>query len=1404
MAYGDYRQITATGAQPPQPGEGWGTAAGAGMVLAGGAAAGFIPTKTGRVWDWYLRGIKNIETLSPGAVLRTFRVSETLSPLASWSKLGITTGELQSPTVYGSYLRRILGENVVSASMARTGTAFGEVRDEAGRLVGVGLHIDAGTQRGATIADYYARIAGVDLGTGADVKSISEGILRARWAEEAPHLKYKEYKAFLQEYAPEKLRPSVPLITGLRSEVDIFGKQTKLTHAQSINLAKAEVSMNFMRARMATTVGRLNNLLSKPFEVPIIGDMLQKIPIVNRLSIDPGTHTQALGRYVKKGLVLGAVYKGLEYYDYLRAESPVAAVPVGVIGGAAIGGLLFKGAGAKVLAYSGRNAVIGAAAGLFASVAPRFEHGLFHGVATLLTDLNVTRSSLSSSFGMTESLREQEEITPGLVSSSALLGMAGVGAVVGGMAGYAGMLNKVWGQARSQGRTFSEVADEFRPLAKEVFQEKWAPALSKIPVVGKYLSKIKSPGVLGAVAGAAAWLGASTVLPALSGNFMAGIPGANLLGTTETPEELERIYSGEEEVAIRKGRWWEFGRSTGYGGGRILYYRQHWLPRLRERAFQKGLWGTEEEKWEHDPLVNPIDAIFGSDEWKYYYEQKYQYSRPAPLTGTYFEDVPFVGPLLAATVGKLLKPRKYVRPEEWMAEGGVVHYPGPRPEAEPAYELGGLKPGAPVSPDDPSQLFNELLYRRREAVGLMGFASASIQKALTGREEVFQNLQTLGTMGGETGSEYWLWSHLNVGGAAGTSEVVRRFIPRTRSYLDQYNPLKADVPSWFPKDYFLDYEHGNPFDVIPEAEIRMPGPGYAALHPEVAGLTAEEYPLIHRLKILSDVAMWSPEYKTTLSQALRTRDSMTEQELEMLSTIREQVKAKKIKREFSEYRFREEELTPMDVRIRRVLNPRQVLTEELGDMVVELQGVGAVQDMEAATAEARGLLEGENIQLMVPALESRRYDLISSGGRMRAAAMIDGVNYSQIMSEQGLTKSRDLVGEFEQLKYSGRERMAGQAWETMARVVDTPLELLTPASPASKFIRMRSAIEEYAATEAIGTGSAFWDRPVENFIGPAMEMAEYKMGDRDIPKVVQRKRAITEYFDMLDYTKQSILEKRAYVEGDMKAAREAARNRDKTLFGLNPFSNPTTIMQALPRRERDFFSEFISAKTEEDRQKILELVPEQEGRIYRAQWMRQEVEAIKAKKEAGIDTKQDDLKLSAVMRSYKSDGYAYDEETYQRYLAETNGEVPFDEWLRRKMLREYFQTKSLPGPNWIGWHPAVDLKDVEAKYLQAEGLDHHDFDIWGDRMKALARKPYLDEEMLEELSSAENLQESSREHAKMYSNAKALASSLGADSSGIMISRTGSQDNVLDINISDGRKNIIDSAHEEMGYSRYT
>ncbi len=69
------------------------------------------------------------------------------------------------------------------------------------------------------------------------------------------------------------------------------------------------------------------------------------------------------------------------------------------------------------------------------------------------------------------------------------------------------------------------------------------------------------------------------------------------------------------------------------------------------------------------------------------------------------------------------------------------------------------------------------------------------------------------------------------------------------------------MPSWLPgDDYMTNFKVGNPYVGIDDDYARLPGAGYEALHPELKGLSPEDYPDIHKLRILGDVAPYSREY----------------------------------------------------------------------------------------------------------------------------------------------------------------------------------------------------------------------------------------------------------------------------------------------------------------------------------------------------------------------------------------------------------------------------------------------------------------------------------------------------------------------------------------------------------------
>lgn len=1367
-------KITASGPQTPQPGEDPFGLVQLGVGTLGVASIGFIPTRNGRVWDHYVKLAKAVESGFPGGVLKTFRVSESISIFESWKHLHVNKKVFEgSGNSYADFLRRTFGEKADSVSLNRSGAVFGDVVVN-GKTVGVGLNISAGGPKGAGISDYYARIMGMDMSTST---SLNDDILKAEWRKANVDIPFKEWKNLL---TPAERKKRLIIGARFRDELSFFGRKISLTEKQSRLVAKAEVTSNFFRAKAATTAGRLNNLLTKPFEVPIIGDVLDKIPVIRHAAIKPGSSIEMLGRYIKKGAGIAAAYKGLEYYDYLRASENPFTVPIAGIGGAAIGGFLFNKPGAG---FSKGKGAIGASIGLATALLPRFNSGLFYGAATIGTDLNVLRAKASEAIGLTEQLQRQEEITPGLMSPMTAIGMAGVGTMAAGLYRYTKFLGKSFYTKATKGGALGDIFEATRQTMSDA--DTWDNALGRIAQKlpgGKLLSKIKNPYALGALAGFGLWAASASAAAVLSGNYLAALPGAGLLGSAESSEELEAIYSGEKEVAIRKGRWWEFGRSSRYEGGKIDYYRPHAIHRLKTRAYQKGLWGTEEEKWEHDPLLHPFKALFGDDEWKYYYEEKYKYERPAPLTGTYGEDIPFIGPLVAATFGKLFKPRKAVRSDEWMlGEDEYKHKPDSRKETEPYYKLGGIEPGAPVAPDEGSQLINELIYKRREAIGLPGFVEGAIFDAVTGREELMPNKQTLATMGKETGAEYWLWQHLDVGGAAGSSEVVRRFIPRTRSYLDTYNPLKNNMPWWMPNNYFMDYKYGNPFDKIKEAEIRLPGAGYAALHPELEGIAPKDYPLMHRLKILADVAMWSPEYKETLKTAKRRSKYMSEKDQARIKEIEAQVKSRKVKKEFQEYRFDEGMLRQDAVTIREILSPKRFLTEEYGDLILEMQGVGRIEDKKAAMEWAEENLLGKQIEVMTPSLESRSIDLLKAGGRMKVTTMVGEEDYGTFLSKQGWSTEKELKDEFEQIRFTKEEQMAGKLSEKLLHLADTPFEMLTPFSPASKFIRQRTAIEDYAKTEAIGTGNAFWNKPLENFFLPAKEMIEYNLGDKEIPENIQQRRAIENYFDMLEWIKAKRI-------GDEEAA-------GRTMFGVDVFSSPQNIMAAIPRRDRDYFKAFSEAKSAEDRQKILDLTPSNQDRIYTSIWLRQEEEMARGKKRAKIDTAYENTILATTYAARKSEGFEINPQLEDEWLYETKGGVQYDDWIRNKKAEEYFATHSLPGADWIGWHPSVDMEDVKLKYVENAGLDHHDFDLWGQRKRSLGRKPYISDELVAQLENPDSLIEDKQ----VEYNVKSLIRSHNNMIDANIIKIDADIESTYDIDIMDSRIDMIEHAYKYMG-----
>ena len=114
----------------------------------------------------------------------------------------------------------------------------------------------------------------------------------------------------------------------------------------------------------------------------------------------------------------------------------------------------------------------------------------------------------------------------------------------------------------------------------------------------------------------------------------------------------------------------------------------------------------------------------------------------------------------------------------------------------------------------------------------------------------------------------------------GYTEPFRRFV-QNELFTPQANEIPNQAASWLPgDDYYTNFHEGDPFTKVPEGYARLPGAGYEALHPELEGMNPEDYPDIHKMAILADVAPYSREYHTYRQRVGKAAQGNTELEIE--------------------------------------------------------------------------------------------------------------------------------------------------------------------------------------------------------------------------------------------------------------------------------------------------------------------------------------------------------------------------------------------------------------------------------------------------------------------------------------------------------------------------------------------
>ena len=321
-----------------------------------------------------------------------------------------------------------------------------------------------------------------------------------------------------------------------------------------------------------------------------------------------------------------------------------------------------------------------------------------------------------------------------------------------------------------------------------------------------------------------------------------------------------------------------------------------------------------------------------------------------------------------------------------------------------------------------------------------------------------------------------------IGGAGGNvMEIVRRFIPDFKRGT-RVNPLLNEMPDWLPERF----KYGDPFTALPKGEMRLPGKGYEALN-ELHEDQFGKYGAFDRMKILADIAPFSPEYRLWKQIAAKT---VTDPELiEEMDEIKDRVAQQGKKHDFYNYKVIGHGVSYKNVVVSEILDHGKFRS---GNQIYKIAGVSIKGNAEQNMKEVLGryIAPGDEVTVAVDDndAEGENKDTNAGGNHSVNAAVFTagGQNVGTLMLEQGDAKKRkgDTSAAATLTNYSALQKVIAGASELVAHA-DVPWL-------SDQFLRVRSPYESYQAEQIYGTPYQSWEHPIDSFLMPAIERAVHE------------------------------------------------------------------------------------------------------------------------------------------------------------------------------------------------------------------------------------------------------------------------------------------------------------------------
>lgn len=1049
------------------------------------------------------------------------------------------------------------------------------------------------------------------------------------------------------------------------------------------------------------------------------------------------------------------------------------------------------------------GALIGGAIGLGTSFLPGFSEGPLRGIAGLVGGAQLIRSHIGEITGLNAIRRKVNEIAPGLDSIPSVLGLGLVGGLAYANIKHRSMKHAVdYGAVRSllSSADLSDLGDasSIRNRIGTAGSEKLNARIAKMPeprreaalsLIDEFLQdqKTKTSGrvaqkmnfqdanqrarvslltdaisnysteqafkvikenqnakgfarITGGInqlieRGHTIRGGAYTGLALAAGLFLA----TGQLGTKESPDQLRRQLRGDELVEVRRGQLWEAGVSH-IEGEDILYWRRHWLARLGDRSEAQARTGG----------MDPLSELFHKN-FTYEIERRMYYEDPKPISGAFGDSLPFIRPLLAPLHAlPFIKAPKLmnVDDDQWVTvddDGQIIFKEvGSGLDSFPVMELGGLGGPAPISPYSNQHMFGHQI---KELMGLGGFRGFMGREALnffTGHREIGADRPVLESARESTSLTRRFYEEQTGGQFLGipfASEPIRRFLVKQQLETEVFNPIENAMPSWMPEIL----RRGGTYSTFRGGggSHRLPGSGYAAHHPELAGIDPEDYTPLHRVKILGDVAPWSPEYREAIGQAYQevALGNYTYEQHAWLRGYQRGIEARKDKLRYNRYDLDLSNFDRISGRI-QIVDPEKFtfriegygatftaagVSADHKDMIYEMNMSWRQADRQRQAAIRRfKRLEGNTVQAHIGRTGVGALD---EYGNVKAAVNLgDGTSVSKMLIQQGAANvAVSAIDRFATMGPMDRQiaNTVQHGLHGLGKLL-APLDYIGPAGLGieAKLLQNRDPIEQYKSQVLYGTDIQLWQKPWEHWVKPAIRTAAGNYLGLNVFGSNDRHN-IEQYYDRLEYYKWRSLEQAALDEGRIQLAGQYRRASRQTTFGASGFGSVSAREKALSGKEQKFFRAFASEVNAYRQQQILDMLPEDKRRIMANTYIQENLRYMNAleMQKALNEPGQKALRLN--MEVAHAEGFAVSPDLKRRFEMERAGNESYSDWIRRQELERYFAENHLPEPDFVGFNPAVDLEDFKVREIQNTGMSLHSFNVYPSTLKMLPRKPYV-------------------------------------------------------------------------------